>query len=195
MKLRTIAVISAALATTLGLGGCAMQGMDMGTGTAPNSSSSSPSSVFNDADANFAMGMVAHHEQAIEMAQMVLDKPGVDPRVTELAQNIKDAQGPEIETMKSWLDAWGVSGSMGGMNREMGGTMSEADMAALEAATGEEANTLFLEQMTVHHEGAIEMAKVQLQSGENPDALALAQQIIDDQMTEIAEMKDLIGTL
>ncbi|MBN9239586.1 MAG: DUF305 domain-containing protein [Micrococcales bacterium 70-64] len=193
MKIRTVALLSGALATTLALAGCSMEGMDMGGGTSPSSSTSSESSSANNADITFAMQMVAHHEQAIEMAQMVLDKDGVDPRVTELAQNIKDAQGPEIDTMNGWLDSWGASGSMDGM--DMGGTMSDADMAALKAASGSEANKLFLEQMTVHHEGAIDMAKTELQTGQNADALALAQKIVDDQTAEIARMKDLLDTL
>jgi len=193
MKIRTIALLSGALATTLTLAGCSMEGMDMGGGSSPSTSSSSESSSANNADITFAMQMVAHHEQAIEMAQMVLDKDGVDPRVTELAQNIKDAQGPEIDTMNGWLDSWGASGSMDGM--DMGGTMSDADMAALKAASGSEANKLFLEQMTVHHEGAIDMAKTELQTGQNADALALAQKIVDDQTAEIASMKDLLDTL
>ena len=193
MKIRTIALLSGALATTLALAGCSMEGMDMGGGTSPSSSTSSESSSANNADITFAMQMVAHHEQAIEMAQMVLDKDGVDPRVTELAQNIKDAQGPEIDTMNGWLESWGASGSMDGM--DMGGTMSDADMAALKAASGSEANKLFLEQMTVHHEGAIDMAKIELQTGQNADALALAQKIVDDQTAEIARMKALLDTL
>jgi len=193
MKIRTIALLSGALATTLALAGCSMEGMDMGGVSTPPTSSSSESSSANNADITFAMQMVAHHQQAIEMAQMVLDKEGVDPRVTELAQNIKDAQGPEIDTMNGWLETWGAGGSMDGM--DMGGTMSDADMAALEAASGSEANKLFLEQMTVHHEGAIDMAKTELQAGQNADALALAQKIVDDQTAEIARMKDLLDTL
>ncbi len=193
MKLRTIALLSGALATTLALAGCSMEGMDMGGGSSPSTSSSSETSSANNADITFAMQMVAHHEQAVEMAQMVLDKDGVDPRVTQLAQNIKDAQGPEIDTMNGWLESWGASGSMDGM--DMGGTMSDADMAALKAASGSEANKLFLEQRTVHHEGAIDMAKSELQDGQNADALALAQKIVDDQTAEIARMKDLLATL
>ena len=193
MKIRTIALISGVLATTLALTGCSMEGMDMGGGSSPSTYSASGSSSANNADIAFAMQMVAHHEQAVEMAQTVLDKDGVDARVTELAQTIKDAQGPEIDTMNGWLTSWGASGSMDGM--DMGGTMSDADMTALEAASGSEANKLFLAQMTVHHQGAIDMAKTELQDGQNADALALAQKIVNDQTAEIARMKDLLGTL
>lgn len=63
--------------------------------------------------------------------------------------------------MNAWLDAWGVGGMSGmddGMDDGMGDSMSEDDMAALESATDGEAGRLFLEQMTVHHQGAIEIA-------------------------------------
>ena len=194
MKTRTIALLFGALATTLALAGCSATPANVGDGSSPSASSSSESSSANNADVTFAMEMVVHHEQAVEMAQMVLDKNGIDPRVTELAQNIKAAQGPEIDTLNGWLDSWGAGGSMGEM--DMGGTtMSDGDMAALEAASGVEASTLFLEQMTVHHEGAIDMATIELQNGQNADAVALAQKIIDDQTAEIALMKDILDTL
>jgi uncharacterized protein (DUF305 family) len=55
----------------------------------------------------FAQHMIPHHQQAIEMSDMVLGKQGIDPRVTELAKQIKAAQGPEIEQMQGWLAQWG----------------------------------------------------------------------------------------
>ena len=191
----TMAVIVLALAASLGLSACSMNGMDMGGNTSSPSESLDSVAPFNNQDVNFAMQMVQHHEQAIEMAQLILDKDGIDQRVTELAQNIKDAQGPEIEEMNSWLIGWGSeSASMDGM--DMGGdTMSADDMAALESATGVEASRLFLEQMTVHHNGAIAMAEIQLDAGEDVAAVALAQTIIDAQTAEIALMSDILATL
>jgi len=129
----------------------------------------------------------------------VLAKDGVDERVTTLAEDIKDAQGPEIDTMNSWLEAWGQSTDMPGMNgmggMDEGGMMSEDDMTALENATGAEASRLFFEQMIMHHEGAIAMAEAQLDAGENPDAVALAGKVVDDQTAEIALMQDLLPSL
>lgn len=201
MRLRTFALASGVLITTLLLAGCAqnnntggMPGMDHGsTPMMPSEGASN----FNSADETFVTMMIPHHEQAIEMADLLLSKDGVDPRVTDLAQQIKDAQGPEIETMKSWLAAWGApydESQSGGMNHG-GGMMSDADMTALESATGAEASRLFLEQMTQHHQGAIDMAQMELDTGQNADALALAQTIIDAQTAEIATMRDILGTL
>lgn len=195
MNIRTIALASSALIAALLLAGC---NANSGTeGTDRSSTSASPSSAFNNADATFAMEMIAHHQQAIEMADMLVDKDGVDERVTNLALDIQQAQGPEMETMNNWLQDWGIAAADSGMEGmdHSGGMMSGADMSALEAASGSEASKLFLEQMTEHHKSAIEMAQLELNNGENPDALLLAQKIIDDQTAEIATMQSILDTL
>ena len=197
-KIRAAALVAVPLAAALFLAGCAdnggsMPGMDHG-----GSDSSPPDSAadFNAADEMFATMMIPHHEQAVEMSDMILAKSDVDPRVLELAQQIKDAQQPEIDTMEGWLEDWGVDGmDMGGMDHGGDGMMSEEDMAALEAATGPEAARLFLEQMILHHQGAIEMAEAELQDGKNADALALAQAVVDTQSAEITTMQDLLTQL
>lgn len=147
----------------------------------------------------FAQLMIPHHEQAVEMAELILAKPDIDPAVTDLAQRIKDAQAPEIDTMTSWLTAWGAPlndmGGMEGMDHGSDGMMSDDEMASLESTSGTEATRLFLEGMIAHHEGAIEMAKFEIQAGENNDALALAQAIVDSQSDEIAEMKALLAAI
>jgi uncharacterized protein (DUF305 family) len=157
--------------------------------------SSSASTAFNKADVSFATDMAAHHQQAVEMSQMLLDKSAIDSRVVTLAQEIKAAQGPEIKQMKSWLSDWGQkSTSMSGMN--MGGTlMSDADMNDLKSASGLVASKLFLTQMTVHHKSALVMAKTEVDSGKNADAVKLAKNIISTQTTEITKMSDIIATL
>ena len=186
MKARTLALASSALIALMVLAGCStpgdMPGMDHDTDPMPDTSEL----AFNDADVAFAMNMIPHHQQAIDMADMVLAKDGVDEQVLTLAAAIKDAQGPEIDTMTSWLADWGQSDDMGGMNH--GGMMSDDDMAALEAATGAEASRLFLEQMIVHHQGAIDMAEDEIADGENADAVKLAQTITDAQTAEIATL-------
>jgi uncharacterized protein (DUF305 family) len=149
------------------------------------------------ADQMFVVMMIPHHEQAIEMSDVVLAKEGVDPRIVQLAERIKAAQGPEIELMEGWLDDWGVPhdpDASRGMDHG-DGMMSEADMTALREADGSEASRLFLEQMIVHHEGAVEMARSALADGQDADVLALAQRVIDDQTAEIAEMQELLTTL
>jgi uncharacterized protein (DUF305 family) len=197
MNTRKIAIASTALAAALVLAGCSnagsddgMAGMDHGNSSSPSESASSAD--FNDSDTMFASAMVMHHEQAIEMSDVLLEKEGVNEEVAALAEKIKAAQEPEIETMNSWLADWGVKG-MEGMDH--GGMMSEEDMAALEAATGAEASSLFLEQMIEHHQGAVDMAQDEVDNGQNSDAVELAEKIVTDQTEEIVTMQELLASL
>jgi uncharacterized protein (DUF305 family) len=75
----------------------------------------------------------------------------------------------------------------------MTGMMSAQDMAKLQAAKGAEFDTMWLQMMIQHHQGAIDMAKTELSQGASTDAKALAQKIIDGQQAEITEMKGLLG--
>lgn len=199
-----------ALATAIALSGCAA-GSDEAADTAGENTSTEPttsapgsgeadsiSSEHNEQDVMFAQMMTPHHQQAVEMSEMLLAKQDIPTEVADFAQQVIDAQGPEIERMNAMLEAWGEDpGDMEGMDHGSGmrGMMSEEDMAALEEAQGAEAAALYLEQMITHHEGAVEMAQEQLDNGENPEALQLAQQIIDAQEAEIAQMEDMLQDL
>jgi uncharacterized protein (DUF305 family) len=147
----------------------------------------------------FAKHMIPHHQQAVEMSDMVVGKQGIDPRVTQLATEIKAAQGPEIQQMQEWLTQWGtpamppMSGhDMPGMTQ---GTMSQADMTSLKDAQGVEASKLFLTQMIAHHEGAITMAQNEIKDGQFPAALEMAKAIGTTQQREIDTMKGILATL
>ena len=200
------------LATTLGallaaasLAGCAESETEPTTtaratpaATAPATTDAQVSQEHNDADTTFAQMMIVHHEGAIEMADLATDK-AENPDVVQLAERIAQAQGPEIEKMTAWLEAWGEDVEpmdhggmdMGGM--DMNGMSQEEMMTHLEGLSGEEFDTAFLEGMIAHHQGAVEMAEAELADGENPGALALAEKIISDQEAEITEMKEMLA--
>lgn len=191
-------LLLAGCSTAGGAGG--MSGMDH-SGSSMSSSPAAPSgsSAHNAQDVSFAQGMAMHHLQAVEMADMLLDKQGVNADVVALATDIKNAQQPEIDQMNGWLTSWGetpMSSSSGGMNHDMGamggGMMSEDDMNALKDASGAKASSLFLTQMTEHHQGAVEMAKTEVSKGKDPSAVALAKKIVADQTAEITQMQDLL---
>ena len=183
------------LAAALTLSSCA--GASPATEATPSASTES-TAAFNTADVIFAQMMIPHHEQAVEMSEDLLAKDGIDQSVTDLATQIKAAQEPEITQLTDWLTAWGDdANSMSGMPG-MGGTsdgmMSDDDMMALQDASGTNASMLFLQQMTVHHEGAVEMAQLELDDGENAEAQAMAANIIKTQTAEIAVMGELLAS-
>lgn len=161
------------------------------------------SAEHNDADVMFAQMMIPHHQQAVEMSEMLLAKDDVPAEVAAFAQKVIDAQGPEIERMNAMLTAWGqdpvdtdgMDGMEGMDHGGMSGMMSEEDMTALDQAQGTEAARLYLEQMTAHHKGAVDMAKDEAKDGQNPQAVQLAEQVIADQEAEITEMQQMLDKL
>ena len=195
---RTSRLLGLAATAALALTGCSMSSQEHGGAAAPPAGDA----AFNDADVAFAQGMIPHHEQAIEMAQLAENR-AADPRVSDLAARIEAAQAPELDTLTGWLSEWGVDGAGedGGHGSGMAhdaasmGTMSEEDMEALTAAEGAPFDRLFLEQMIVHHTGAVEMAETELADGEFPTALEMAETIRTTQNEEIAEMEQLLDEL
>lgn len=156
---------------------------------------------FNSADVSFAQEMIPHHQQAVQMAQMAQTHAS-SRDVKQLAADIERAQGPEIEQMSEWLKAWGEDVPEASMSHDdmghgdasdaMPGMMDAEQLSDLQRASGAEWDRMFLTSMIEHHEGAIEMAQEEQADGENPEALALAEQIEEDQRAEVAEMQDLL---
>ena len=190
---KTLAAIALLATAGLTLTAC---GEDSGG----DATSTTSDSTFNDADVTFAQQMIPHHEQAIEMAEMAQGRASSGD-VLELAENIEAAQGPEIDTLQGWLETWGEEVPSGAMDHgDMGhdsdgampGMMDEDEMNDLMAASDADWDRMFLVMMIEHHEGAIDMAQAEVDQGENPDAVAMAEKIISDQQAEITQMQDLL---
>ncbi|TRW45742.1 DUF305 domain-containing protein [Georgenia yuyongxinii] len=202
---RKISAIVVTLGLALTLAACGDSTEDATpAGSAATSASTSSSDVdaaHNDADTEFAQMMIVHHQGAIEMADLAVEKAESE-EVRSLAEGISAAQGPEIDQMTSWLEAWGEETSpMGGHDgmdhggMDMNGMSQDAAMGHLGGQSGTEFDNNFLELMIAHHEGAVEMAQTELDNGENAEALELARKIIDDQEAEIAEMESLLQNI
>ncbi|MEW2483787.1 DUF305 domain-containing protein [Mycobacterium sp. NPDC049093] len=215
MMLGAGAVVAAAL-----VAGCSNQSTDgaadattatSATAASPQAPGEADNSAHNDADVMFAQHMIPHHQQAVEMSDVLLAKQGIDARVTELATQIKGAQAPEIAQMQGWLTQWGNPpmppmpqqghGDMGHGNMGQGdmpamqGMVSEADMTALRNAQGAEAAKLYLTHMIAHHEGAITMAQDEIKDGQYPAAVEMAHTIVKTQQREIDTMRQILGSL
>ncbi len=150
----------------------------------------------NDQDVSFAKEMVPHHQQAVTMSDLAMVQT-TNPQILDLANRIKTAQVSELSIMNGWLGTWKEKATdhsgmdMGG--GAMNGMVSEADMRTLGAANGAEFDRLFLQRMTSHHEGALVMAKAELDKGSFGPAKQLAREITTGQEKEIAEMAQLLS--
>ncbi len=169
-----------------------------------HSASAVPASEpFNQADVDFATQMIQHHAQALSMVDLT-EHRDLSLELSALAEQIRMAQGPEIETMVDWLTEWdqpipetmrdhaNAHGGEAEMNTEMPGMMSADDMAELEAAQGAEFERMWLQMMIEHHQGAITMVQDEIDNGENPDAVNLARAIKDGQTAEIEAIENLL---
>ena len=148
--------------------------------------SAQSNSEYSADDINFAEMMIPHHEQAIEMSEIALLNT-TNSEVLQLAQQIKDAQSPEIDLMKSWKGVR-ISTHSGHM---MEGMLSESELSDLREAKESEFDALFLQGMIKHHEGAIVMAQ-EVASSKNLEVANLSAAIIAAQELEIATMKELL---
>jgi uncharacterized protein (DUF305 family) len=200
-----LTVAGGALALTLALTACSDTSSGEEASTSPAQTQSEPDSAdevdeaHNDADVMFAQMMIVHHEGAIEMADLAIEQ-AESPDVQDLAEQISAAQGPEIDRMTSWLEAWGedvapMEGMDHGDGMDMDGMSQAEAMEQLGSLSGAEFDRRFLVLMTAHHQGAVEMSQEQISAGQNPQAIELAETIIADQEAEITEMEQLLGTL
>lgn len=148
----------------------------------------------NQADVDFVMRMIPHHEQAMEMASMAEER-SENAEVKALASRIQQEQEPEVEEMNGLLEEWGED-AMGDMSGgDAGGMLDDGQMQELESATGAEFDRLFLEGMIGHHKGAIAAAEEELENGQSAEAKELANKIVEAQESEILVMQDLLTKL
>ncbi|MDG2497399.1 MAG: DUF305 domain-containing protein [Aquiluna sp.] len=158
-------------------------------GTTGNSTIDS-SQAFSGWDIMFAQMMIPHHQQAVEMGALA-ESRAFSPDVKSLAAKIQAEQSPEITQMTRWLNDTNSPLDMG-HDMNMGGMLGEAEMQALQDAKGPAFDKLFLEGMIAHHEGAIEMAQMIVDSN-NSEARALGEAIIEAQNEEIRLMQTLLA--
>ncbi len=147
-------------------------------------------------DKHFIEQMIPHHEGAVLMAQLALQK-SKRTEIKTLATAIIEGQTKEIQDMNVWYKNWFGEDVPQGSTTMMGGGMmsgggihngSGDDIKALE--TNVDFDKMFIEQMIPHHQMAIMMTEM-LQSGtKRPEMQQLAKNIIESQSKEIREMQD-----
>ncbi|MFJ3961085.1 DUF305 domain-containing protein [Streptomyces sp. NPDC090036] len=199
--IRRTTAVGAVATAALVLAACGSNDSPAGHGghayASPSASASAAQGKHNAADVAFAKGMIPHHRQAVEMADLAPTRAD-SAEVKQLAEEIKKAQDPEIKALSGWLASWGEQvPAEGGMDHSMhgagGGMMTSEEMENLKNASGKAFDTAFMELMIKHHEGAVAMANTEQKDGSYQPAKDMADAIITSQTAEITRMNEFLG--
>lgn len=155
--------------------------------------------IYTVADVEFMQGMIAHHAQAIHMTRMA-EARRASPRVLKLATKIDQSQVAEIRIMQEWLIHYGqeAADTSSWRTMTMPGMLTEAQLKALDAATGVEFDRAFLTLMIQHHEGALQMVKdlfAKPGAGQEVDVNVFANDVVSVQTAEIGAMRQMLSQL
>ena len=135
----------------------------------------------------FVANMIPHHEEAITAAREVLARGGTTPEVKKLATAIIDAQTIEVAQLKDWhLNWYSFSYTDNQAYSPMMRNLSQLSLDELDKA--------FLEDMIIHHEGAIMMADSVTPYITHNEIKLLAEAIKTTQSAEVTEMKNILET-
>lgn len=150
----------------------------------------------NDADKRFIQNMIVHHEQAVWMSDLAPSRAS-SRDVKELASRISDVQGLEIDAMNRWLSQHSVptvnptapdhhgTGGHGAMP----GMATQEQLQRLQDAKGTDFDTLWLQLMIAHHQGALTMAEEVRRQGLDVRVQEIADDVVAEQTDEIKRMQ------
>jgi uncharacterized protein (DUF305 family) len=157
-------------------------------------------------DVGFLQDMRFHHDQAVGLALILLQKPtdGANLNLRVVAQEILLDQQLESGMMVDILGSWGRDSArdetipaMQWMRLpvpqdQMPGIATPAQIAQLKAAKGAEADKLFAALMTAHHLGGIHMADYAAQHASSVGVRRLAHAMVQNQESDIQELARLV---
>lgn len=154
-------------------------------------------------DVGFLRDMADHHDQAVRMSLLVIPLEGASPAVRDVAASIIASQRHDVGRIDAWLDDWGHGrgtptrkamtwmGHRGLAPSAMPGMATAADLDALAAATGVDAERRFLDLMLAHHRAGVTMAERAAVGASSPKVVRLAELIAAGQEKEIRELQSL----
>lgn len=146
--------------------------------------------TYNSTDAAFAAMMLPHHEGGVKLGRMADDK-GQNAEIRNLGRGIFTSQARQARTLRRMVRRFGTRATM---PREIM-RRDEIDMSRLERATGAEFDAIWLDVISAHHVGAIQMGQMEARGGRNAAARSLARRIVAEQRRELARFNALTTSL
>ncbi len=182
-------------ALLLPLSGCASSTATTSRPRAGDASAAAP--AFNAADVMFAQMMLSYQGQSRRIVPLAASR-AARTDVRTLAAAIDVTQADEAETMLRWLHAWGqpitadrdpaAHASHGGLH-----DLSAAEVAELEKASGADFDHTFLNLLIGHQHNAVEVARMEIADGANPDAKDLARRVEQSRSAQIQQMLTMLN--
>lgn len=185
--LSVIAFVGASLGVSLVVGNNTNNDSNMGMNHGAHSMS------MGGDEAMFLQMMIPHHQQAIVISDLAISI-SKNEDILKLANQIKGAQAPEIDQMKSWLKAAGLGEDPGHSMHAMAGMLTDSQLEQLKNSTGKDFDRQFLSGMIAHHQGAVEMVRM-IENSSDLKLRDFGEQINQSQSSEIAVMKQLLKSI
>ncbi len=185
--LSVIAFVGVSLGVSLVVGNNTNNGANMGMNHGAHSMS------MGGDEAMFLQMMIPHHQQAIVISDLAISI-SKNEDILKLANQIKGAQAPEIDQMKSWLKAAGLGEDPGHSMHAMAGMLTDSQLEQLKNSTGKDFDRQFLSGMIAHHQGAVEMVRM-IENSSDLKLRDFGKQINQSQSSEIAVMKQLLKSI
>lgn len=172
------------------LAGC---GVGFTETTGVSISGSPRDSSYNDMDVMFLQMAVPQHEQGMEMARLAEER-ATRKEIRDLATAIRVTQEDELAQMRKWLTEWDqpIAYDPDPTAHSGHGGMHGTDPAMLQmlrdTPAGPDFDTRFLNILTGHQHGAVELARMEEKDGFHPEARTLATRIIKSRTAQIQQM-------
>lgn len=145
----------------------------------------------NTFEVRFLAYMIHHHQSGVQMARLSLEK-AADEQVRRLSEKMIEDQEREIDQMTGWLQEWHGKKPEEIPAPEASQKKSREDLARLNELRGEEFDQQFLQLMSKHHSGAIEMGSLVAGRSQREPLLDLSEKIVEVQRNEIEKMHGLL---
>jgi uncharacterized protein (DUF305 family) len=147
------------------------------------------SETYNDADVRFSQEMIPHHQQTIQMAELVSTRTS-NEYVLTVSEHLIDDERTEIRQMSAWLKAWNkpIPEENAKSTHSMPGMLSQQQMATMARQSGDEFDRTWLTLLSTHLGHGIVMVENVQGKGRHQPTLDLAGKLINGQRQQIAEI-------
>lgn len=142
-------------------------------------------------DADFAKIMIEHHKGAVDIADKFISKTEND-QLKEIAEESRDRKKADIKIMEDILDRLDVDDNRNDarVDSPLRNSLSTNISSSKSASMSSDIDSDFAQMMIEHHKQAIELSKMEVENGTNPDLQAMAKKIIEDNEKQITKLKE-----